>query len=437
MYKDIGHKMYAWAEVLFPLCRSLTGKGVRETLSFIKSYNPDLVEYSVKSGTKVYDWEVPKEWEINEAFIEDLKGNRIIDFKNNNLHVLGYSTGIDKTISLAELQDHLYSLENLPDAIPYVTSYYQENWGFCVPHNLRKELNDAAYKIFIDSKLFNGVLNYGEILVPGKSNKEIIFSTYICHPSMANNELSGIVLAMAILDYVKASKNNYYSYRFLFLPETIGSITYISKNLSFLKKHTKCGFILTCVGNIDKFSFMPSRTGNTYADKVAKYVLDSYYPGYNKYTFLDRGSDERQFCSPKVNLPFVSIMKSKYKEYKEYHTSLDNLSFISPIALTESFDLYIKCIKVIETNQFYLSNQFCEPMLSKRNLYPKIGGQIKDFDTKLIKDIVALIDGSLDLIDLANVLNKNYFDVCSKVEILLKNNLIVAVKERESFSNKF
>jgi aminopeptidase-like protein len=305
-----------------------------------------------------------------------------------------------------------------------VTSYYEENWGFCLSQDQRDKLTDDFYKVYIDSKLFKGELNYAELLVQGKSTKEIVFSTYICHPSMANNELSGIVLANALIKYVKELNNSYYSYRFLFLPETIGSIAYINFNLPALKKNVTSGFILTCVGNEAEFSFMPSRTSNTYADKVAKFLLHNYYPNYKEYTFLDRGSDERQFCSPKVNLPFVSIMKSKYKEFKEYHTSLDNLSFITPNALGESYDLYTKIINIIESNFKLMSNVFCEPMLSRRGLYPNIGGQLKNSETKLIKDIIALSDGNLDLIDLSNILKVDYFLLKEKVDLLIDLNLI-------------
>lgn len=424
MGHNIGERMHSWAEILFPLCRSLTGKGVKQTLDFLKSHHSDLVVHSIKSGTKVFDWEIPNEWDVNEAYIEDLNGKRVIDFANHNLHLVSYSTPVNSIISNTELQNHLFSIPSLPDAIPYVTSYYQENWGFCLSQKQRDNLVDDFYKVKIDSNLFKGELNYAELLVPGKSTKEIVFSTYICHPSMANNELSGIVLSNALINYVKGLNNSYYSYRFLFLPETIGSIAYINFNLNSLKRNVICGFILTCVGNEDNFSFMPSRTGNTYADKIAKFLLENYYPEFMEYTFLDRGSDERQFCSPNVDLPFVSIMKSKYKEFKEYHTSLDNLSFITPKALGESFELYSKTINIIESNFKFLSNVLCEPMLSKRGLYPNLGGQVKNFDTKLIKDIIALSDGNLDLIDLSGILKVDYFLLKEKVELLCDLKLI-------------
>ena len=260
---------------------------------------------------------------------------------------------------------HIHYREDLPDAIPYVTSYYNKNWGFCVKYSSLKFFKDEKYEVVIDSDFKDGELNYGELYLPGKSKKEIVFSTYVCHPSMANNELSGIVMSMGLINELKQNKNNF-SYRFLFLPETIGSISYLYHNLNNLKKNIKCGFILTCIGNNDDFSYMPSRNGDEYIDKVIKFVLDNYVDNYNTYSYLERGSDERQFCSPNVNLPFASIMRSKYKEYKEYHTSLDNLSFIDSESLSKSLYIILKCVFVIETNSNYLTSTFCEPCYLKK-----------------------------------------------------------------------
>jgi aminopeptidase-like protein len=417
------NKMYKWANDLFPICRSITGEGVRKTLNYCKNLHPEILIKKFHSGEKVFDWVIPDEWNIKDAYVSKLNGEKIIDFKNNNLHIVSYSIPINKIVSKKELLEHIHTRHDIPDAIPYITSYYSKDWGFCISENFKKTITENEYKVVIESSLKKGEMNYGECLIQGKSKKEIVFSTYICHPSMANNELSGIVVSLSLIENLKNS-DNYYSYRFLFLPETIGSIAYISKNLKNLKKNTLCGFVLTCMGNKNNFSYMPSRTGNTYTDKVILHCLNKYGGSFKSYSFLDRGSDERQFCSPLVDLPFASIMKSKYKEYKEYHTSLDNMSFLDSNALSESRDILLKCIYIIENNFFPKLKLFCEPMLSKRNLYPKFGGAIKSDKTKLIKNLIAYSDGKLDLIDLCELFDVDFTEICKTSNVLVENNLL-------------
>jgi aminopeptidase-like protein len=424
----IGKQMYDWAHDLFPVCRSITGDGVRSTLAYLKNIHPEMEIGSIKSGEKVFDWIVPDEWNIAEAYIADIDGKRIVDFRENNLHILSYSAPVNKKVPREELFEHLYTRPDLPDAIPYVTSYYSRNWGFCMSDKMKQELTDDEYHVFVDSSFTKGEMNYGEIFISGETTEEIVFSTYICHPSMANNELSGVVMATALAQFVKSLNKRKYSYRFLFIPETIGSIAYLSKHMSAMKRRTKCGFVLTCVGNEDHFSFMPSRTGNTYADKVALFVLSQSEKEFKKYSFLERGSDERQYCSPRVDLPIVSIMRSKYKEYKEYHTSLDNMGFITSNALKGTFDIYVKCIQVIETNEYYLSTTFCEPMLSKRQLYPEIGGQVKSDYVKLIKNIIAYADASMDMMDMSIVCQAKYEDLAEAVSLLVDKDLLQPFK---------
>lgn len=308
-YSKVGEYMYQLLKELFPICRSITGEGVRETLRIIQKHIPIKI-HGIPSGTKVFDWEVPKEWNIKDAYIMDEEGNKIVDFKKNNLHVVGYSIPVDKTVNLEELESHLYSIEDQPEAIPYITSYYKERWGFCISHNQRKKLKDGNYRVYIDSSLKDGYLNYAELIIPGRTSKEIFLSTYICHPSMANNELSGPVLLTYLAKWIMSEPRKF-SYRLVFIPETIGSITYLSQNYKEMKENIIAGYNLTCVGDNRAYSFMPSRYGNTYADKVALNVLRYSQPDFIQYSYLQRGSDERQYCSPGIDLPVASIMRTK------------------------------------------------------------------------------------------------------------------------------
>jgi aminopeptidase-like protein len=419
-FENIEEKMYLWAGDLFPLNRSITGQANRETLKYLKDLMPNLEIKNFKSGEKVFDWIIPDEWEIDEGYIEDEFGNKIIDFKDNNLHVIGYSEPVDTWLTLDELNKHLYSIPEQPNAIPYLTSYYKKKWGFCITDEQRLKLNNIKYHVYIKSKFFKGQLDYGELLIEGQQKNEILLSTYICHPSMGNNELSGIVVTAALAQLISSKKENKYSYRILFIPETIGSIAYLSVHSKYLQNYVKAGFVITCVGDNHNYSFLPSRTGNTYADKVAKYAIDNYVERYNKYSFLERGSDERQFCSPLINLPVVSIMRSKYGTYPEYHTSLDNLDFISKQGLLGSFSIYKKIMYILENNIIYEPLIPCEPQLGKRGLYNITSNQNADS----IVNILAYIDGEIDLLDLCNIINIDFYECVRIVNILLDNQLI-------------
>lgn len=275
---NVGQDMYRLMVELFPICRSITGNGVRETLARIKEHIP-LQIHEIPSGTKAFDWEVPKEWNIRDAFILDEEGNKVVDFKTNNLHVVGYSIPVDRWLTLRELQEHLHSLPEQPDAIPYVTSYYKEYWGFCISDNQRKTLRDGRYRVVIDSQLKEGHLTYGEYIIQGKIRKEVFLSTYICHPSMANNELSGPVLTTFLAKWI-ASAPRRYTYRIVFVPETIGSITYLSRHLDEMRNNIIAGFNISCVGDERVYSYVPSRYGNTFADKVALNVLKFKHPDF-------------------------------------------------------------------------------------------------------------------------------------------------------------
>ena len=364
--------MYGLAAELFPVCRSLTGNGVRATLARLRQEIPAIRVLEVPTGTKCFDWVVPNEWNIDDAFLLDPDGNKVVDFKKNNLHVVGYSTPIDQEIDLEDLQSRLFSLPQMPDAIPYVTSYYKPFWGFCLTENERRKLKPGRYRAKITSSLAPGHLTYGELLIPGKSAQEILLSTYVCHPSMANNELSGPVVALALAKWLLQKTERHFSYRILFLPETIGSIVYLSRNLEVMKDKTYAGYQLTCVGDDRSYSYLSSRTGETVADRAALHVLKHRAPDFKRYTFLQRGSDERQYCSPGVDLPVASVMRTKYSEYPEYHTSLDDLKLVSPQGLAGAIGVYREIIELLEWNRNFKVTCLGEPQLGKRGLYPNI-----------------------------------------------------------------
>jgi aminopeptidase-like protein len=418
--------MYQLMEQLFPICRSITGNGVRETLAIIGKHIPIEI-FEVPSGIKVLDWTVPEEWNIRDAYILDPEGRKIVDFNRHNLHVVGYSIPVDQTISLTELQEHLYTREDLPDAIPYVTSYYRKHWGFCISHNQRTSLREGNYRIVIDSELKEGSLTYGELIIPGASDDEVFLSTYVCHPSMANNELSGPVVAAMLAKWIM-SAHRHYTYRIIFIPETIGSITYLSKNLEMMREKVVAGFNLTCMGDDRVYSFVPSRNGATLADKAALYILRQKHPEFINYTYLDRGSDERQYCSPGVDLPVVSIMRSKYREYPEYHTSLDDLNFVSPAGLQGSFSVIKDCISLLENNKFYKTNCIGEPQLGKRGLYSSISTKDNYRQIEDMMNLLAYADGKHDLIDISNTIKVPIWKLYPIIEKLITADLLVELR---------
>jgi len=418
-----GQAMHDLATELFPICRSITGNGVRQTLAIIKRELPELQIFEVPSGTRCFDWVIPNEWNIRDAYIIDPNGEKIVDFKQSNLHVVGYSVPIDGTFSLKALRPHLYTLPERPDAIPYVTSYYQEHWGFCLPYRQFRALPSGTYQVKIDSTLAPGSLTYGELLIPGELEREVLLSTYVCHPSLANNELSGPVVAIALAKWLAQAPRRY-TYRIIFIPETIGSIYYLSRHLDHLKRTVDAGFVVTCVGDDRAYSYLPSRAGGTLADRAALHALRHSGHDFTQYGFLDRGSDERQYCSPGVDLPVASLMRSKYATYPEYHTSNDDLSLITPSGLAGGFKMLRREIESIEANRRYRATTLCEPSLSPRGLYPTTG--TTDV-AKVVQDmmtILAYADGQHDLLQIADMLNVPVSKLSATATRLEQHNLL-------------
>lgn len=427
---SVGEQMYQWATELFPICRSITGDGVRQTLRYLGEQSSGLVLHEIPTGTRAFDWLVPDEWNIREAWIADENGRRIIDFSNCNLHVVGYSEPIDRTVSYEELQPHLYSLPEQPDAIPYVTSYYQRRWGFCLTHRDREQLAPGNYRVRIDSTLAPGFLTYGEILLAGETDSEVLLSTYVCHPSMANNEVSGPVVVTALVRWL-ASQPRRLSYRIVFIPETIGSIVYLSRNLETMKARTVAGYVVSCVGDDLAYSMLASRGGDTLADRVTRHVLRHHAGSFAEYDYLwpNRGSDERNYCSPGIDLPVVSVMRTKYAHYPEYHTSLDNLAFISPRGLEGAFDVLQKCITVLESNHRWRNVCLGEPRLGPRGLYPTMSTKSSGYETDLtnMMNVLAYCDGEHDLLALAERIGASALDCLPIIDRLEREGLLVRV----------
>ena len=422
----IGNEIYKFAQELWPINRSITGVGVRETLKRISKHLPKLEIKSVPSGTQVFDWNVPKEWNVKEAYLITPNGEKICDFSKNNLHLVGYSIPFEGNVSFGELKKHLYTIPEQPNAIPYVTSYYENRWGFCLTQKQFDALENGTYKVSIKSKLFDGKLNYGEIKIKGKSDKEIFLSTYICHPSMANNELSGPTVVTFLSKWLQELTETEYSYRIIFIPETIGSITYLSFNYENMKSKIFAGFNVTCVGDNRAYSYLPSRNGKTISDLIAKHVLKWIDSKYIEYCWLDRGSDERQYCSPGIDLPIASILRTKYGNYPEYHTSLDDLeNVVTPEGLDGGYWAIRKAIEAIEKNKKYKTSVLCEPQMSKRGLYSTLSKNESDKKTKLMMNFISLCDGENSLLEIAERLNLPIWDLYNIVEKLKTHKLLI------------
>lgn len=378
--------MIKLAKKFYKIHRSITGSGVRKSLKLLQNEIPELKIKKIKSGTKVFDWVVPPEWNIKNAYIEDMDGNKLLDFKKNNLHIINYSTKTNKIIPRQKLLKHLFFIKQRPKSIPYITSYYKKFWGFCLSYDdFREKFNKKKYRVVIDSSLrTDGHLNYGELIINGKSKKEILIHTYVCHPSLANNETSGPVVCTYLAKYF-LKKENYYTLRFIFVPETIGAISYLQKNYKYLKKNVLGGYVITCVGDERNYSFLESKYKNSLSNLVAKETFKKNKIKFKNYSFLERGSDERQYNSPGIDIPIASIMRTKYGEYKEYHTSDDNFNVVKKKGLINSFKIIKKIIENFDQQIIPISNIKCEPFLSKRNLYPHLStGKIDKFSQDIL-----------------------------------------------------
>ena len=420
--------MHALATRLFPICRSITGDGVRETLAILGEYLPGLEVHEIPSGTKAFDWTVPDEWNITGAYLEGPDGERVIDFADSNLHVVSYSMPVDAEFSREELEPHLYSDAELPDAIPYVTSYYHRDWGMCLSQRQRDTLTDGTYRAVVSSTLEPGHLTYGELVIPGDSSEEVFISTYVCHPSLANNELSGPVVSTALARWLMSLPRRRYTYRFVFVPESIGAITYTSRNLEHLKRHVIAGFNLTCIGDDGDYSYLASRLGNLPIDRIAKRVLSTRSPAVC-YSYVDRGSDERTYCAPGIDLPLVSLRRTKYGAYREYHTSLDDLSVITPTGLQGGLDLVRDCIDELERAEYFTATVLAEPQLGRRGLYHSMHARTVADVVLLRTHVLAYADGQHSVLDMSEIFEIPVDDVQAVVDELIEHGLLVSLSE--------
>jgi aminopeptidase-like protein len=427
----IGQEMYGLARTLWPIPRSLTGDGVRQTLAALKELLPDLQVHEVPTGTPAFDWTVPREWRVRDAYIRTPGGETICRFADNTLHLVGYSTPVTAEMSLEQLQQHLHSLPEQPDAIPFVTSYYREAWGFCLTDRQRSQLTPGMYEVVIDSELFDGALTYGELIVPGRSRREVLLSTYICHPSMANNELSGIAVTTFLARWLTTAQPRF-TYRFVFVPETVGSLTYLSRHLDHLKAHLVAGFVVTCVGDDRAYSYLPSRKGGTLSDVVARHVLKWIDRSFITYRWADRGSDERQYCAPGIDLPVASIMRTKYGCYPEYHTSLDDLDrVVTPKGLEGGYEALRRALECIERHCYPRLTVLGEPQLGRRGLYPQVSSYEAYEQIPLILNVITWADGTMSLIDIADECGVPVWSVYPIVDRLVEHGLLV-LDEREA-----
>jgi aminopeptidase-like protein len=423
--REVGRELHRFASELYPICRSITGDGIRRTLSMIGHRVP-LKTFEVPTGTPVFDWTVPKEWNIQDGYIKGPDGTRVVDFQKCNLHVVNYSTPVHKTMSLDELKPHLHSIPQNPDWIPYRTSYYKPDWGFCLTHHQLLALRAGQYEVSIDSSLEDGHLTYGECYFPGRSSDEVLISCHACHPSLANDNLSGLTVATSLAQLL-SGKDLRYSYRFVFIPGTIGAITWLARNRDAAAR-IRHGLVLTGIGDQGGFHYKKSRQGSAQIDRVAAHVLRHESESAEILDFSPYGYDERQYCSPGFNLAVGCLMRSVWGSYPEYHTSADNLEFIGPERLAQSLRVCTAILDVLEHDRRYINlNPYCEPQLGRRNLYRSTGGEAIPAEINARLWVLNLSDGEHSLLDIAERSGLRFASICDAAELLLENQLLSLV----------
>ena len=426
--REEGREAYAAIEALYPICRSITGDGVRQSLHLLQATIP-LVLHEVPSGTEVFDWTVPKEWNIRDAYVKNATGQRVVDFQRCNLHVLNYSIPIRRKMTFAELRPHLFTLPEMPDWIPYRTSYYRETWGFCLSHRQLERMEDGEYEVCIDATLEPGYLTYGEYRIQGATDDEVLISCHSCHPSLCNDNLSGMAIAARLASLLEKVSLRY-SYRFLWIPGTIGSITWLARNETILPR-IKNGLVLSCVGDAGPFTYKRSRRGEAEVDRAVEHVLRQSGHDFQLLDFIPYGYDERQYCSPGINLPVGCFMRTPNGRYPQYHTSADDLTLVTPSSLGESLQQLLRVIQVFEENQRYLNlSPKCEPQLGRRGLYRQMGG-IKDAAARemAILWVLNFSDGRHDLLDIAVRAGVAFTQINSAADELRKTGLLAPTPE--------
>jgi aminopeptidase-like protein len=418
----VGEEMHRWVAELYPFCRSITGNGVRETLRRVGRILP-LTLHEVPSGTRAFDWVVPAEWNIRDAWVKGSRGERVIDFRRSNLHVVSYSRPVKAHLSLAELKPHLHTLPEHPDWVPYRTSYYDAGWGFCLSHRELAALPEDDYEVCIDASLEPGHLTYGECVLPGSTTDEVLISCHTCHPSLCNDNLSGIVVA-AGLGRALAARAHRYTYRILFIPGTIGSITWLARNEAAVDR-IRHGLVLSCLGDAGRPTYKKSRRGDAEIDRAVRHVLAARGADHAIVDFAPWGYDERQYCSPGFDLPVGCLMRTPHGSFPEYHTSADDLDFVRPAALADSLALCEAVVRVLEANRAYRSrNPKCEPQLGRRGLYGALGGAARR-DTELaMLWILNLSDGRHDLLAIADRSGIAFQVVAQAAELLVAKGLL-------------
>lgn len=428
-----GQELYGLAAHLYPICRSITGDGIRHTLGTIGD-RITLQTFAVPSGTPVFDWNVPKEWNIRDAYVADSRGKRVVDFQACNLHVMSYSVPIHARMRFSELKSHLFTIPEHPDWIPYRTLYYKKDWGFCLSHNQMLALDDGEYEVHIDSSLTEGSLTYGECYLPGETSDEVLISVHACHPSLANDNLSGVTIA-TFLAKLLTGRDLRYSYRFLFIPGTIGAITWLARNREQVGRICH-GLVLTCLGDAGGFNYKKSRRGDAEIDRAVALVLKQQQEPNKVLEFSPYGYDERQYCSPGFNLPVGCLMRSVWGTFPEYHTSADNLEFIRPERLAESLRMCLSIVEVLENNRKYRNlNPYCEPQLGRRNLYSSTGGHAIGEEINARLWVLNLSDGEHSLLDIAERSGISFSLISDAADVLCRHKLLSVVPNNPGASS--